>query len=95
MKMKREIIYSMIGYTSWCALGLNRGIKSYNYYINEHKSTESYMYLQSSIHGLFGIFLYGNPLFFPYFLYKELYRLEINIRNLEKEKNTIWYNDLL
>ena len=39
------------------------------------------------INALFGVFMYVNLVFVPIIMYKELYRLEVNVRNLQDEKN--------
>ena len=85
--------YSMIaGYSSWCGLGFIRGI---NYYKYTHDKNKPYIYSNSIIDGILGIFIYGNPIFLPIIIHKELYRFEISIRNLENEKKTKYYNNLL
>ncbi len=48
------------------------------------------MYLHSIMSGGVGVFAYGNPLLLPITLHKELYRLEVNIRKLEK--NSTYYD---
>jgi hypothetical protein len=53
------------------------------------------MYITSFCNGLYGIFVYFNPVFLPYLMTKELYRLEVNLRNLENEKNSRFYNEIL
>ena len=93
MKIKYKI--ATICYTSWCGLGFIRGVKSYNYSYNKYEKNESYLYLNSTIYGILGIFLYANPALLLVTIHKELYRLEINIRNLENEKNSKYYNDLM
>ena len=39
--------------------------------------------------------MYLNPFLLPIFIYKELYRLEVNIRGLDEEKKERKYNGLL
>lgn len=39
--------------------------------------------------------MYGHPIFLPIILHIELYRLEINSRNLENEKKSRYYNELI
>jgi len=74
--------------TVWSGLGFIRGVNSYNY------SYESpYLYSSSFMYGMFGILIYVNPIFLPITTYKELNRLEINIRNLKKNDKD--YNKLL
>lgn len=85
----------IIGYTCWCGLGFIRGVKSYNYNYNKYKKDEPYMYLNLVCNGLFGIFIYANPILLPVTTHKEFYRLETNLRNLEKNKNNDFYKDLI
>lgn len=95
-KMNIQKPLSLLGYVGWCGLGFIRGIQSYKY--NHHKynkKEEPCLYTNSIFNGVYGIMLYGNPIFLPLFIYKEIYRLEINARNLEAEKNSHFYNDLL
>jgi hypothetical protein len=94
MEIKKTL--PIIAYTSWCGLGYIRGIKSYTYNYNKYqkKEKEDYLYLHSLCYGVVGIGLYANPFLLPFSLYKELYRLEVNVRNLENEKNTTYYNTL-
>lgn len=98
MKIKYSI--AIVGYTSWCGLGFIRGVNSYKYNNNKNNNNkyseyESYLYSNSIIHGFFGIIMYGNPILLPFSMYKELYRLEIDMRNLENEKKSRFYNDLV
>lgn len=86
--MRRSI--AIASYTSWCGLGFVRGVKSY---IPEKDNP--YLYSSSLLHGLRGTILYASPVFLPLFFYKELYRLEINARNLEDEKKTRCYTDII
>ena len=53
------------------------------------------MYTKSIPYGIYGILFYGNPFLLPVIIFKELYRLEVNIRNLEDEKDSNFYNDLI
>jgi len=90
---------SIIGYSSWCGLGFIRGINSYTHNhnkdsYNRYRETENYLYLNSLCYGFSGLVIYANPLFLPVSVYKELYRLEVNLRNLENEKKTDFYNNL-
>ena len=73
----------------WSGLGFIRGANYYNY---SHKAP--YLYSSSFMYGMVGICLYVHPLFLPFTLYKEGYRLEMNLRNLN-EKNDKYYNELL
>jgi len=90
MNIKKSL--PIIGFSSWCGLGFIRGINSYN---NNNKcGKNNYLYVNSVCYGFFGIVMYINPFFLPVFVYKEIYRLEVNLRNLENEKKTNCYNDL-
>jgi hypothetical protein len=93
MDLKYKLL--IIGYTSWCGLGFIRGVNSYNYSHNKYEKNKPYIYIDSMINGILGITVYTNPLLLPITIHKELYRLETNIRNLEDEKNSSYYNILL
>jgi hypothetical protein len=93
MNIKKSL--SILGYSSWCGLGFIRGINYYKYKNNKYEKEEDYLYSSSVCYGFYGISLYANPFFLPLSVYKEIYRLEVNLRNLENEKKTRYYNDLL
>ena len=80
----------IICYISWCGLGFIRGRNSYKY-----EKKENHLYVNSVCYGIYGIGLYINPFLLPLLLHKEIYRLEVDLRNLENEKNTKYYNNLL
>lgn len=92
--MNTKTSLSIIGYTSWCGLGFIRGIHSYKYNHHKYEKNNNYLYLHVIGNGFIGIVLYGNPICMPLYTYKELYRLEVNLRNLEDEKQTSFYNCL-
>lgn len=97
---KYQLYTAIIGYTTWCGLGFIRGTNSYKYSNDKnsndkYKKKEPYLYLDSIVYGLFGIIIYGNPVFYPLLIHKEIYRLEINVRNLEDEKKSKYYNEVL
>lgn len=92
--MKIKYVIASIGYTSWCGLGFVRGIQSHNYDHNKYYSDKPIMHIDSISHGIMGTLFYANPALFPIFIYKEIYRLEVNIRKLKDEKNTSKYNNL-
>ena len=95
MKYNYKVKIAIIIYSNWCGLGFIRGINSYKYDKNKYYEKEPYLYTSSIIHGLFGLLMYGFPVLLPIILHKELYRLEINTRNLENEKKSRYYNDLI
>jgi hypothetical protein len=76
-------------------LGFYRGINAGIYYYKENYSYTTILYTNTIFYGIFGSILYIQPVMSPYLLYKELYRLEVNIRNLEYLKGTEFYNQLL
>lgn len=55
----------------------------------------SYFYFSMIGYGLCGIMIYVNPIITPIVFVKEMYRLEINLRNIDNEKKTNFYNKLL
>jgi len=78
-------------------LGFNRGINSYDYQYNKNKNLEQnqrYLYSGKFCYGLLGIIIYVNPLLLFITVPKEVYRLEVNLRGLEDEKKTDYYNKL-
>ena len=86
--------------TLWGSLGFKRGINEYNYknekYNEKNKENpKPYFYTSKIPYGVMGTFFYINPFLGPIILYKELYRLEVNIRGLESEKKSDYYNELL
>lgn len=96
MMISKKSIF-LIGYVGWCLLGFNRGMHSYIYHYTNNKTsaTQPPMYCDKIIYGFYGSLLYAIPTFLPFMMYKELYRLEVDLRNLEHEKNSRNYNDIL
>ena len=90
MNSKKDIL--KIGLSCWAGLGFIRGTQYYNYTRSYY---ESGMYINMFASGIYGIMLYVNPFFVPFIIYKELYRLEVCIRNLEDEKHTDFYKKIL
>ena len=87
-----KIKYSMIiGCTSWCGLGFYRGVNYYKYNLDKYKIN----YLDSIIYGFYEVLMYINPAFLPITIYKEFYRLEVNVRNLQDKKKSKYYNNIL
>ncbi len=97
----------IIPYTSFGVLGFYRGINEYKYhykkdldrYENDCKkypvdkfNKPTFFYMHSFFTGTYGLFMYVNPVFLPIFMYKELYRLEVNVRGLDEEKKERKYN---
>ena len=83
---------------SWTALGFKRGMNSYDYNHSNnkiYKSSTKPLYIDKSVWGLFGIVLYLTPIFCFMVAYKEVYRLEVNLRGLEEEKKTTYYNEVI
>jgi len=69
--------------------------KKYNSnYVHIPPVKPTYFYLSSITNGFFGIALYILPFTIPICVMKEIYRIEINLRNLDEEKKTIFYNTL-
>ena len=77
-------------YTFWCGVGFVRGVKQYKY-----EKKDLYLYSNFISMGFYGTLFYANPAFFPFTLYKEMYRLEVNLRNLENEKKSDYYNTVI
>ena len=102
--LTKEFLY-LTG-TGWGILGFKRGLNKYDYqYKHDYENpewytgikkdnTKPYLYTDKIFYGLSGLIIYMNPGTFPITIYKEIYRLEINIRGMEEEKNTKYYNIL-
>jgi hypothetical protein len=94
-----RIILSSTGIISWGVLGFSRGLNVYDYqykkYDNGYDKKMNYFYTTKITYGFFGLFLYINPIFIAIILQKEIYRFEVNIRGLENEKDTDYYNELI
>ena len=93
LNSKHKIVIA--SYTVWCGLGFIRGINSYKYRYNKYDKNEIFIYSNSFIDGIFGVIMYANPVLLPLTIHKEFYRLEINARNLENEKKSSYYNELI
>ena len=96
MNIKIKYSIAITGCASWCGLGFYRGINHYKYIHDndKYKINKNYLYSDSMIYGFYGVIMYMNPPMLPFTIYKELYRLEVNIRNLEDEKKTEYYNNI-
>lgn len=90
---KKDILVLVTG-TGWSVLGFKRGLQSYEYTYQKSIHKEPYLYIHKGQYGLWGIMLYMNPILLPLTLYKEMYRLEVNLRGLEEEKKTDYYNHM-
>ncbi len=94
-------------YSAWGALGCRRGYLQYKY--NHEQKTKRYLenktsatnpgpfyYTSAALESFFGGgIVYINPFFVPWTIIKELKRLEINLRNLEEEKNSSSYYEVI
>ncbi len=85
--------FPILGYTSWCGLGFFRGVNSYTYHHKTYNTYEkhTYLYLHAFGYGCCGLLFYTNPFLLPCSIYKEIYRLEVNVRQLEHDKKD-YYN---
>ena len=94
----------------WAGLGFYRGVQSYDYGYQyppknqpaPHDKPFMYMYSKALEHNIIGLFfgiagsvVYIVPTTGVLMVSKELYRLEVNLRGLEEEKNSDFYNRLL
>jgi hypothetical protein len=93
--------------TPWVSLGFYRGTKYYGRNHNreciryeENKNNKyyrgdkpEYFYTSSICFGILGGFLYANPFTFGAVILKEIYRLEVNVRGLNEEKEKDNYHE--
>jgi hypothetical protein len=93
MMNKKYVFLTTLG--SLGTLGFTRGIHNYDYqYKQKIYKREPYLYSKKILFGFVGSCCYITPLFFFIILPKEIYRLEVNIRQLEEEKKTDYYNSI-
>lgn len=90
MNYKKSLL--IFGVSSWAALGFYRGTVDYEY---NRLYNEPAMYTNMVVRGLHGSMLYLFPVTISIMMYKELYRLEINLRNIASEKYGDFYNKLI
>ena len=77
------------------AINYNEKNKTSYYAISKPKNKPNKFYITQLFFGIGSSFIYLNPCTFFICVIKELYRLEINIFNLEDEKNKSEYYDIL
>lgn len=81
-------------------LGFKRGSREYTYSLERmkerkgDKDIQNFFYSTNFVEGLKGSFFYILPPTALFMLTKEIYRMEVNIRNLEDEKKSDFYNKL-
>jgi hypothetical protein len=81
---------------AWSLLGFKRGVNSYDAsHKKDHQYQYQYLYLHKGLWGIGSALAYINPFTFFIVLYKEAYRLEVELRGLEEEKLTKHYNEVL
>ena len=93
--MKFSKLYTTLTVGSvWTGLGIKRGADLYDsqhidsqHIDSQHRQNYKYLYSDKLIYCLYGAVVYINPLFFIFTLHKELYRLEVKVRQLEKDDN--------
>lgn len=88
---------SRIVIPAWFGLGAYRGSQLYYYYYKDdisHNKKTQYYYSECVNWSLAAGVFYLIPFTFPFALRKELYRLEVNIRNLDEEKKSVKYYEI-
>ena len=79
----------VISISMWGSLGFMRGVQSYNF------ENVSILYTDRIFNGILGTFLYLNPATVLFMIYKEIYRFEVNVCNIKREKESNFYNKLI
>jgi hypothetical protein len=83
----------------WSALGFYRGVNSYKYenetYTKRYAKPVRYLYSATLLYGITGSVIYLFPVLLPITIAKEIYRIEVNLRGLNDDKKTRYYNELL
>jgi len=103
-KIQNKKIMKFTFFTCVSLLGFKRGTNSYNYKFQKNRKknktdtslegSETYLYSAKISYGIFGTFIYINPFLSFITIPKEIYRLEVNLRSLEKEKESEFYNEI-
>lgn len=111
MNISKELAMKIGSLTTvgWTTLGFYRGCGEYNY--NYNKKVEYYkkeleenrkIFLTKNQHtGILVKYImellvgYLCPMTIPWIIVKEIYRLEANLRNIEDEKKTEYYNTIM
>lgn len=86
MLTKKQIIIPIC--LSWVSLGIKRGVDYY-----DHSNPSIYLYKNRLFAGFMGGIIYANPFLSLIVINKELYRLEILVRNMEEERTKTTYYD--
>jgi hypothetical protein len=81
-------------YAAWTGLGFYRGVNHYRYTNNRYDSKKPILYTNVFLYGALGFVFYCIPITLPVTIYKEVYRLEVNLRGWQEEKKSSHYNDL-
>lgn len=85
----------------WGMLGVYRGAQWYNYKCNysyknnDNLKKQQCCYSKCALMSLTGLAIYLFPIALPITIGKELYRLDVNIRNLTNEKETPTYYEII
>lgn len=102
MQFKTKLFLITIYSSLTSTLGFRRGVESYQYDIEKdnqrnnyrEKDKKNFFYSHSLYNGVLGSFFYLCPGVNLIMLQKEIYRLEVNLRDLESEKKSDYYNRL-
>ena len=95
--------FAFIGMGAWSVLGFKRGMNSYEYNCSKDekytkKSSETSparpLYIEGVGWGFIGFVFYLTPPLCLIAAYKEIYRLEVNLRGIEDEKKSRFYNEI-
>lgn len=96
MNINLKAIASVVYFGITGSWGFKRGADSYHYetYVKYARLKEPFFYSKSILYGTFGCVMYMSPVVI-FLIPKEIYRLEVNLRNLEEEKQKDYYNMLV
>ena len=79
-----------LGVSIWGYIGFIRGLQSYNY----NNSPVNRLYTDKVLYGLLGTLFYVNPFTGLLMIYKEFYRLEVDILKLKIHQENDFYNNI-
>ena len=102
---RKQQVATIATFGAWTSLGFYRGMRQYEHdrgnfnSITENikpvvYSNQIVQFSHRVMNGVLGMFIYANPICWIVIIPKELYRLEVNVRNMKSEKKRDYYHEI-